>query len=142
MANVGWSDGSIGQAISMNNGNDLNLHSMTKLLGWLCYCLFYMSHFTGLECNSNNLDNGMANLIICCLKLHSTRLKCDVMYKAGHSHVLAASASTILAKSSWNVKMHARISPYITRSCRIQRFVVFPLNVGLIFVFFYYIFGY
>ena len=22
----------------MNNDNDLNLHSMTKLSGWLCYC--------------------------------------------------------------------------------------------------------
>ena len=84
MTNVGWSDGSIGyigQAISMNNDNDLNLHSMTKLSGWLRYCLFYTSHFTRVECNSNNLDSEMANLIICCLKLHSTRLKCDVMYK-------------------------------------------------------------
>ena len=24
----------------MNNGDDLNLHSMTKLLSWLCYCLY------------------------------------------------------------------------------------------------------
>ena len=23
----------------MNNGNDLNLHSMTNLLGWLRYCV-------------------------------------------------------------------------------------------------------
>ena len=23
----------------MNNGNDLNLHSMTKLSGWLRYCI-------------------------------------------------------------------------------------------------------
>ena len=46
MANVGWSDGSIGsigQAISMNNGNDLNLHSMTGLASLLpvLYVAFY-----------------------------------------------------------------------------------------------------
>ena len=26
----------------MNNDNDLNLHSMTKLSGWLRYCMFHL----------------------------------------------------------------------------------------------------
>ena len=30
----------------MNNDNDLNLHSMTKLSGWLGYCIRYANNTT------------------------------------------------------------------------------------------------
>ena len=40
----------------MNNDNDLNLHSMTKLSGWLRYCLYdpLGNLFTGLAPATEN----------------------------------------------------------------------------------------
>ena len=35
----------------MNNDNDLNLHSMTKLSGWLRYCLVVFPFFSTQTCS-------------------------------------------------------------------------------------------
>ena len=78
MTNVRWSNGSIGsigQAISLNNDNDL-VYSMIKLSGWLRYCLFYTSHFTRVEYNSNNLDNGIIGMVQ--IALDATKMPSNV----------------------------------------------------------------